>query len=101
MQEEIIDYEGDLLPGNLAVITTNHVIHDGAIIQLVVRDGDGEWQFLPHLEEISEEDAMVVGLDTIINLDPTILETLRMPLSHKAWRADSSSAWQYYPQADE
>jgi len=80
MKKEIIDNEGDVLPGNLAVITTKHVIHGGAVIQLVVRDGDGDWQFLPHLEEISEEDAMIVGLNTIINLDSTVLETLKMPL---------------------
>ena len=101
MQEDIIDYEGDVLPGNLAVITTKHVIHGGAVIQLVVRDSEGDWQFLPHLEEISESDAMIMGLDTIVNLDTSVLETLKMPLSHKAWRRDSLSAWQYYPYTDE
>ena len=82
MQEEIFDYEGDVLPRNLAVITTKHIMNGGATIQLVVRDEDGDWQFLPHLEEISESDAMVVGLDSIINLDSTVLDTLKMPLNY-------------------
>ena len=101
MQNEIIDYEGDVLPKNLAVITTKHIMYDNAVIQLVVRDGDGDWQFLPYLEEISESDALVVGLEEIIDLDSTILDTLKMPLNHKAWRVDSSSVWQYCVRLDE
>ena len=101
MQEKIIDYEGDVLPRNLAVITTKHVMYGNAVIQLVVRDGEGDWQFLPHLEKISVSDGILVALESIINLDSSVLETLKMPLSHKAWRIDSSSAWQYYPHTDE
>lgn len=71
MQEKMTDNEGDSFPKNLAVITTRHIMEGDAVIQLVVRDGDGDWQFLPHLEEIQESDAMIVGLGTIVNLDST------------------------------
>ena len=93
MNEELIDYEGDVLPLNLAVITTKHVIEDGATIQLIVRDSDADWQFLPYLEELSEADARIVGLGEIIKLDSTIIDTLKMPLNHRTWREDKLSEW--------
>jgi len=95
MQKELIDNEGDILPRNLAVITTKQVVYGGAEIQLVVRDSDGDWQFLPYLEEISEMDALVIGLGEVIKLDSSILETLKMPFNHKGWRIDKSSAWHF------
>jgi hypothetical protein len=100
MQEKLIDYEGDVLPRNLAVITTKHIF-EGGTIQLVVRDDEGDWQFLPYLEEISEADARIVGLGEVINLDSSILETLKMPLNHKAWRENESSIWHYISAVDD
>jgi len=94
MQEILIDYEGNILPRNLAVITIKQIT-TGGVIQLVVRDSEGDWQFLPYLEEVSEADALVVGLGRIVDLDPSILDTLKMPCNHKAWRDDRSSVWHY------
>ena len=101
MQKELIDHEGNVLPRNLAVITLKQIMNGEAIIQLVSRDFEGDWQFLPCLEELSESDASIVGLGEIIKLDSSILAVLKMPLNYQAWRADKSSVWHYAPSEQE
>lgn len=82
---------------NVAVITTKNVLSKEMDITYVFHDGDdGMWQFLDASEEITENDAVIVGLQEIINLDETINELHSLPLGWSAYRSDKNSAWIKY-----
>ena len=80
-------------PPNVAVFTSKHVISGDAWIHYVSHDeDDGAWQFHP-LGFTTEEDAAVVGLATIVRLDPTLLELHAPPLGWVATRDGAGEAW--------
>jgi len=76
---------------NQAVITTKYII-DGNPILEVIRDEEGDWQFLGG-QEITEEDAVVLSLQEIIDIDNTLMEVLTINKSYSADRYDRKSKW--------
>lgn len=82
---------------NVAVITTKSIVSRKMDITRVFHDNDdGMWQFLDSSEEITENDAIIVGFQEIINLDETINELHSLPLGWSAYRTNKSSAWVKY-----
>jgi hypothetical protein len=83
-------------PQNVAVFTTKQVVRDRKPILFVAHDADdGAWQF--HSDDIAhEEDAMILLLSEIVEIDPTIAELADLPLGYKAWRASLSSSWKRF-----
>lgn len=78
---------------NLAVITLKQIVHEGEPILHVVRDrDDGGWQFLG-LGTVSEEDAAVVALRTVVRLDPSVRELADLPPGWHAWRRSPEEPW--------
>ena len=79
---------------NVAVITTRQVVHGAAPILWVSHDeDDGSWQF--HTGELVEvEDAMVVGLEEIVERDPTVFELADLPVGWVAWRRAPGEPWE-------
>jgi hypothetical protein len=81
-------------PPNLAVITLKRILQGGQPIRYVTHDhDDGGWQFLDG-GDIEEEDAMVVGLGTIVRFDPAVAELADLPLGWCAWRNAAGEPWQ-------
>ena len=81
-------------PPNTATITTRPVMDGTSWIALVSHDeDDGGWQFIGP-EGPLEEQAMVVGLGSILRVDPTIAELADLPPGWRAWRANRESPWQ-------
>jgi hypothetical protein len=81
-------------PPNCAVITTTHVMKDGADITQVSHDLDDHgWQF-HYSGEKKDSDAMVVLLKTIVDHDPTLLEVADIPPGWVAVRSQRGAAWQ-------
>lgn len=78
---------------NGVAISTKNIINDGSPILKVSHDEDGTWQFLDGSSELNENDAMVVSLGTILNIDPTLKEILNLPLGSNAFRRDKYSTW--------
>jgi hypothetical protein len=82
-------------PPNVAVFTRRSIISGESWIQFVSHDeNDGAWQFHPPDAGGAEEDAAVVSLRTITQLDPSVLGLADLPLGWRAWRTDRDSAWQ-------
>jgi hypothetical protein len=80
-------------PENCAVITTKHVLKEGADITRVSHDLDDHgWQF-HYAGEKNTEDAMVVLLKTIVAHDPSVLEVADMPPGWTAVRSHRGAAW--------
>ncbi len=80
---------------NLAVITTKYILEEGEPILYVIRDEDGDWQFLDG-QDITEADAIVVSLGQIIERDNSIKELLDMPKETEAKRKDTNNPWVFY-----
>ena len=78
---------------NVAVITCTHVIDEGQPILFVTHDADdGCWQFLCGKEH-STNDAKVVALEEIYNLDESLKEISSLGYGEQARREDKNSAW--------
>ncbi len=78
---------------NVAVFTTKHVI-DGkdSILFVFHHEEDGFWEFIGK-QSVNEEDARIISLEEMIELDPTILDIADLPLGWKAERKNSNSKW--------
>lgn len=80
---------------NLAVISVTRITDGTKPILYVVHDEDGDWQFLDG-DDVSEEDATVVGLKRIVDLDPSIKLLADLPLGWAAERKSAKDEWQRY-----
>lgn len=85
-------------PRNCAIITLRSIVFDGEPILHISHDKeDHGWQFFG-LQKADLADAAVVGLEEIVNHDPTVLEIANLPPGWHAWRASESSPWQCSPE---
>ena len=75
------------------VITTKYVINNISPVLTVYRDEDGDWQFFGEEINISEEDARVISLVEMLNLDPSIGNILWIGNGMKATRVSISDEW--------
>lgn len=79
---------------NVAVITNQKIVSGGDWIAYVTHDeDDGGWQF-HNREPLNEEDAAIVSLRSIIELDGSIGELSDLPLGWHAWRERKDAQWQ-------
>ena len=80
----------------MAVFTTKQVVKERKAILFVTHDADdGAWQF--HSGDIArDEDAMLLALSEIVEIDPTIAELADLPVGYKASRASLSSSWKRF-----
>jgi hypothetical protein len=81
-------------PQNVAVFTTKQVVAGKVWIQYVSHDeDDGAWQFHGFANS-GEEDASVVSLKTITEIDPTLISLADLPLGWCASRSGPNGEWQ-------
>jgi len=83
---------------NLGVYTTKNAFK-GEPILYVYHNNDGDWQFHTSLEP-DLGDAMIVCLDEIIKLDPTINEIYHLQYGWRAWRESKEDDWSYEEDQD-
>jgi hypothetical protein len=81
---------------NTAVIANRKIVTLGEWIAYVTHDlDDGMWQFhTSDPEPPSEEDAMIVSLGNVFQLDSTISELANLPVGWHAWRVSREAPWQ-------
>lgn len=78
---------------NVMVITTKNIILNGSPILSIWHDSDdGMWQFLDGTS-VSEEDAMIVSLADIVEMDNSVNEVSDLPLGWVAWRTKKGLEW--------
>lgn len=69
-----------------------HVFYNTRPILLVCHERDGDWQFLcgaTHPGAIPK----VVGMEHLLERDPSLKQILQLPLGCDAERTDTSSVW--------
>ena len=72
-------------PPNAAAFTTRQVAREGRPVRLVTHDADGSWQFHTG-EPVSAADGMVVCLEELLKLDPTLADLGGLPRGRRAAR---------------
>ena len=78
---------------NTAVFTTRQVVNEGMPILFVSHDeDDGYWQF-NHGGNVNIEDAMIVSLQHMVNLDDTLNQLFDLPLGWIARRKNTNDTW--------
>ena len=78
---------------NLAVYTTRQAF-EGEPILYVYHNEEGDWQF--HTSSYPDlNDLMMVRLEEITQLDPTINGIYHLQRGGKAWRANKEDEWEY------
>jgi hypothetical protein len=84
-------------PMNVATFTVRQIARDGNPILRVTHDGeDGAWQFL-EWGTPDEQDVMIVGLQEITRIDPSVLELADLPLGWRAIRRSPAEPWHRGP----
>jgi hypothetical protein len=82
-------------PPNLAVFTTQSILEGDDWISFVTHDSDdGGWQFIG-TAVVREQDARIVGLGEIVDLDPSIEELFDLPLGWRASRSSRTGSWRF------
>ncbi|NML35491.1 hypothetical protein [Paraburkholderia antibiotica] len=83
-------------PPNVAVIANRKIVYAHEWIAYVSHDSDdGAWQFHTNdPEPPMESDAVVVSLQSIVNLDPSVAKLADLPLGWHAWRGSKDEQWQ-------
>ncbi|HEX3626493.1 MAG TPA: hypothetical protein VH280_13845 [Verrucomicrobiae bacterium] len=80
-------------PQNVAVFTSKEIVSESTWIQYVTHDeDDGAWQFHP-IDGTLEEDARIVSLEKIVEIDSSVAQLFDLPLGWYAWRKSRDSAW--------
>lgn len=81
-----------------AVIIDRRVLSSTEFISHVSHDlDDGPWQFLTNSTNTRQtNDARVVGLGSVVQLDPSVKELADLPLGWQASRTSPSSPWKRF-----
>lgn len=89
-------------PENVAVYTTRQIVSGEEWIHYVSHDeDDGAWQFHSNNPDpVEEEDAKLVSLKRMTEIDPSILDLADLPLGWHAIRASKDSSWKKERQTD-
>jgi hypothetical protein len=77
---------------NKPVFTTKFVIEDHSEIIYVAHDKEGDWQFFSR-EDASEQDARIISMNEILELDGSLKEILWIPEGTEAWREGAGKEW--------
>jgi hypothetical protein len=83
------------------VITTSYVTDDRLPILYVSHDRDddaesgGSWQFHCGNNDYSESRLRLVGLGTILLLDPSLRQLADLPIGYGAHRVATNAPWEY------
>lgn len=77
---------------NKSAITTKYVVNNNSIIVSVFYDEDGDWQFLGE-EEVSEEDAIVVSIQEMIDINKSLVNLPDLKEGESAYRKNKESIW--------
>ena len=79
-----------------AVFTTRSITNKEKAVMIVFHDEeDGAWQFLDN-GKICKEDAMIISLKEMIEIDPSIQQLAEMKTGYFAVRENTDSEWEIY-----
>lgn len=102
--DEHADPDGWDLPldPHLGVIAVHTVLDGERPVRLVVHDDEGDWQFLDGSEQVGVDDAALVCLHHLLEVDPSLHDVVRdLPRAREAERTHAAGAWHQHPYVPE
>ena len=78
--------------GEVAAYVCSHVFEHKRPVLLVARD-DGDWQFLCRDSHAPDELPRVIGLNHLVDDDPSLRQVLDLPVDWEAERAFVGGPW--------
>jgi len=85
---------------NTGCIVCNHVLSKERPILYVAHDGEADWQFLCGQNDHTEENAKIISLKQVTELDQTINDLYEMPIKVGAERKTAKDKWQPFKLQD-
>lgn len=73
---------------NAVVITTKSILEGNANVAEIYHEDDGTWQAIP-AEDFKENDAKVISMKNLIDIDESIKEILALPKGYMAIKKDN------------
>ncbi len=80
-------------PKNKSVLTTSYVLTSDSPITFVLYDEDGDWQLFGEEEIKEDEDAYLVSIDEILELQPALRRLPDMQPGQAVARELDSTRW--------
>lgn len=81
-------------PPNVAVFVSRRILEAEEWVYYVCHDADdGAWLFHPKSGVTPENEMKIVGLKTMLDLDPSIAALADLPLGWCAWRDEVTAPW--------
>lgn len=87
-------------PENTACIVCNHVLSKERPILYAAHDGEADWQFLCGQDDHTEENAKIISLKQVTELDQTVNDLYEMPFKVGAERKNVKDKWQPFKLQD-
>lgn len=78
---------------NKSVLTTSYVLTNASPITFVLYDEDGDWQLFGDDEVDDEEDAYLVSVDEILEMEPILKKLPDLQPGQAATREKDSTRW--------
>lgn len=75
------------------VFTTKYVVKHSSFITTVLHESNGDWQFLGCEQNLDVNDAMIVSLGEMLNIDSSLQSIIDLPYGKKAIRDNINSKW--------
>lgn len=85
---------------NTACIVCNHVLNKERPILYAAHDGEADWQFLCGQDDHTEENAKIISLKQVTELDQTVNDLYEMPIKVGAERKSVKDKWQPFKLQD-
>ncbi|MGO4108712.1 hypothetical protein [Paenibacillus sp. YAF4_2] len=80
-------------PKNVAILTIDKIMkREGPVLYVTHDEEDGMWQFLDG-EDVIEEEARILSLKQMVDIDPSLIQLSDLPLGWIAWRDTQDSEW--------
>ncbi|SBW04467.1 hypothetical protein [uncultured Dysgonomonas sp.] len=78
---------------NKSVLTTSYVLTNGSPVTFVLYDEDGDWQLFGDEEVADEEDAYLVSVDEMLEMEPALRKLPDLQPGQAATREKDSTRW--------
>lgn len=78
---------------NKSVLTTSYVLCNGSPVTFVLYDEDGDWQLFGDEEVDEEENAYLVSVEEILELEPALRKLPDMQQGQAVVRDKDSTRW--------
>ncbi|MDR1091810.1 MAG: hypothetical protein LBL79_12120 [Prevotella sp.] len=80
---------------NKSVLTTGYVLTNGSPVTFVLYDEDGDWQLFGDDEVDEDEDAYLVSVEEILEMEPALRKLPDMQPGQAVAREKDSTRWSF------